>query len=54
MGKLKKLIFRPGVFFRDALIKKYPITVSDGQRNVSLGSNKKEKISSEKFQTGIE
>ncbi|KAJ9431948.1 Stealth protein CR3, conserved region 3 [Candidatus Pantoea symbiotica] len=38
MNKIKKLIFKPGVFFRDAFIKRYPITVSDGNGSVILNS----------------
>lgn len=43
MSKLKKMIFKPGVFFRDALVKRYPITVPDGLNQITLNNKIKEK-----------
>lgn len=42
MSKLIKLIKSPGVFFRDALVNKYPVKLSDGENYISAAGSKKQ------------
>ena len=48
MSKIAKLLTSPGVFFRDAFIKKYPLSVPDGLGRVLLEDKGKKNTHNDK------